>query len=346
MDFKNFKIRNAASEVAEIDIIGDIGENWFGDGITFNKVKGDLDKITSNKIIVNIASLGGDASEAFAMHDYLKLHDAEIETRIFGATASSGTIISVAGNKKTMAENALFLVHNVWTFAIGNQHDLRNEADQLEKWDGRLVNMYTKVTNKSEDEINELLKEEKWISAEEAKEWGFIDEILEPENAAASMNKIDVKKINACKELPKLPDDSASAYDIIREEIKSGFREFKNYFKSNKIEMSEEKDKKVVQKTEELDEKVTAAINAKVDEVKAGYDEKITELEINQGELESKISELETQNTEAKTELAKVNGIELRLASVEDPERNGAPAKSAKDKAYDDSAQALRETEN
>lgn len=195
----NFIIRNDA-DVAEIDIFGDIGEGWFTEGNTIDSVKASLQGISAKDLIINISSLGGDVNHALAIHDMIKMHPAKVTVKITGFTASSGTIVAMAADEVQMSDNALFLVHNAWTGVQGNQHDLREMADELAKVDDRIINIYAKKTGKRKDSIHNLMKEEKWIDASEAKDFGFIDTTFEPIAMAASIghkiNDSDLPTIN------------------------------------------------------------------------------------------------------------------------------------------------------
>jgi len=79
-----------------------------------------------------------------------------------------------------MSENALFLVHNAWTMTMGNANELREAADELDVWDSRIVNIYKNKTGKRKSQIHSLMEEEKWIDADEAKSFGFIDNTFKP----------------------------------------------------------------------------------------------------------------------------------------------------------------------
>ena len=182
---KNFSIKNLSDDVAEIKIFGEIGEGWFGDGVTLDSVKTQLEGIKAKKINVLISSLGGDVNHALAIHDILKMSNAEITTEIVGATASSGTIIAMAGKERKMSNNALFLSHNAWMLAVGNADQLRKQADDLDAFNDRIINIYQKVTGKSREQVKALMDEEKWIDAENAKDFGFVTETFEPVKAAA-----------------------------------------------------------------------------------------------------------------------------------------------------------------
>lgn len=189
----NLKIHAAKNNITEIDIFGDIGQSWFSEGNTMGSVRAAL-KDVEGDLLINVSSLGGDAGEGLAIHDIIKSHKGNVTVKVIGLTASAGTFVALAGNKVEMSENAMFLVHNSWTMAMGNASDLRKTADSLDKFDARQISLYVAKTGKSEDEIKSLMAEEKWIDATEAKDFGFIDSIYTPTSAAASIS-IDSKKL-------------------------------------------------------------------------------------------------------------------------------------------------------
>lgn len=196
--------------VAEIDIDGVIGFDFWSDDPEKNTKERmreqlkEVDAIQADKIIVNISSLGGDVDHGLAIHDLLANNSAEVETRVIGMTASAATIIAQAGDIRTMSDNALYLVHRAWTVGMGNANDFEALAKDLVKLDGRISNIYSKRSEKTEDDFMDLMNESNgdgiWISAEEAKEYGLIDSITEPMKAAA----LDVSMFDKY-EIPKPP---------------------------------------------------------------------------------------------------------------------------------------------
>ena len=195
---KNFVINNAA-EVSTIDIFGEIGEGWLDEGVTMDSINNQLSEITSKDVTINISSLGGDVNHALAIYDLLKMNGAKVTANIIGMTASAGTIIALGADEVNMSENAMFLVHNVWTSVQGNASDMREKAEELDKFDDRLVNIYKKKTGKKKSEILSLMEDEKWINGKEAKAFGFVDNVFAPTKIAASV----IKNINNSKYLPK-----------------------------------------------------------------------------------------------------------------------------------------------
>lgn len=199
----NIEVLNKADNVAEINIDGEVGGASFdGEDLQWNtlgSIKKQLKQIAElsvNKIVVNISSPGGYVDEGLAIHDALRSQAAngtKVETRITGMTASAATIIAQAGDIRSMSDNALYLVHKAWGFAMGNANDFEAQVSDLRKIDGVIANIYSKRSGKDTSVFDELMSENngdgKWLDATEAKELGLIDNVLEPSKAAAAFTK-------------------------------------------------------------------------------------------------------------------------------------------------------------
>ena len=73
----------------------------------------------------------------------------------------------------------MMMIHDPWVLTIGNQYELREIADILEKISGNMVDIYTTESNVGKKEIREMLKAETWMTSKEAKEKGFVDTIVD-----------------------------------------------------------------------------------------------------------------------------------------------------------------------
>jgi len=208
----NFKINNA-SDVAVIDIDGFIGRDMLEEHITgeasqntVEALKGKLREVRASKIIVNINSSGGDLNDGLVIKDLLQQKGAEIVTNIQGFSASAATVIGQAGTKRRMSENAFMLIHRVMFGLVGyfNQNTFRVMTKDAEVIDSQLVQMYGKSSNKSGDEIEALMDEGegygRWINAEEALEYGFIDEIYDPSDETdENIDKLKADEVSKMK---------------------------------------------------------------------------------------------------------------------------------------------------
>ncbi len=204
---QNFKI-NSSNDNSTITILGGIGESWFSDGYTMQNVKEDLSNISTPKIDLIVSSQGGSVADALTIHDLLKMNKAEVSSKILGATASAGTLVSQAADpgKLQMSKNSMHLVHPVMDAVIGNAKELRRVADENEKFDGLIVDIYSnRIGNKkTKDEIKTQMDKEEWVSATDAKEFGFVDEVFTPGKESTTIDSFDPEKINACDNLPNI----------------------------------------------------------------------------------------------------------------------------------------------
>lgn len=314
---KNFSIKNLSGDTAEIKIFGEIGEGWFGDGVTLDSVKTQLEGIKAKKINVLISSLGGDVNHALAIHDILKMSNAEITTEIVGATASSGTIIAMAGKERKMSNNALFLSHNAWMLAVGNSDQLRKQADDLDAFNDRIINIYQKVTGKSREQVKALMDEEKWIDAENAKDFGFVTETFEPVKAAAC---IDFNAINASK-LPKVPENIIQKINAMKEskDEQSLVEKIVNAVKNVLPKKEEGKEIKEVS-----DEQIQNLVKAEIEKLKNDEDKSnqkmIEDKDKEIKNLSDKIKDLNTKNQELEVKINASAAGETMVSSGKDPD--------------------------
>lgn len=231
-----FRIKNKSADTLEIDIEGTIGDDgfdfWTGETTTngtkeaVKKLVKDVANSAASHIIVNINSYGGDINHGISIHDILAEHKAKVTTVIHGHTASAATIISQAGNTRKMSANSLFLIHPASTIAWGNRSDIAAAMSDLEKVDQTIRDIYAKRTGKTAAEIEEVMNRfdgrGEWLTAQEAMEYGFIDEVFEPMKAVASVEN----KILSRYGLPGLPENKLSEMKADKKTVFAWFKEF------------------------------------------------------------------------------------------------------------------------
>jgi ATP-dependent Clp endopeptidase proteolytic subunit ClpP len=204
---------NAKADKAEIWIYEMIGEDfWTGGGVTAKSFQKELSGIKASQIDLHINSPGGVVFDGVTIYNLIKQHPATVTTYIDGLAASIASVIALAGDKVIMAANALYMVHNPTGLAMGTANDMRSLADVLDKIAGTMVGTYVSKTGKEEADIRAMLDAETWMTADEALEAGFIDEISEEMDMAAcakfipAMAKAGFKhvpqSINGKKEIP------------------------------------------------------------------------------------------------------------------------------------------------
>jgi ATP-dependent Clp endopeptidase proteolytic subunit ClpP len=205
-----YKIENKTDK-AEIWIYEEIGEDfWTGGGVTAKNFQKELSAITAKQIDLHINSPGGSVFDGVAIYNLVKQHPANVTTYIDGLAASIASVIALAGDRVVMAENALYMLHNPSGMVMGTAADMRALADVLDKIRGTMAGVYSGKSGKPEDEINELLDAETWLTAVEAHAAGFVDEIADEMDLAACAKFVPVMAKAGFKHIPKQINASAT----------------------------------------------------------------------------------------------------------------------------------------
>lgn len=161
-----------------------------------------------NTIDVRIFCDGGRVDEGWAIYDRLRATGKEIWTTIEGKAASMATIIMLAAPRehRRAYRNARILVHN--PFVVPQDECLT--ADRLAQLESsiraeqeRFVNLYVERCGCNREEIQALMNEDKYITAERAMELGFIGSLIEPASAKATDNNI-INHINESEKMDKV----------------------------------------------------------------------------------------------------------------------------------------------
>lgn len=154
-----------------------------------------------SEIDVHINSSGGNVFAGHAIYNMLKMHSAKINIYIDALAASIASVIAMSGDTIFMHKNSLLMIHNSWIITMGNSKELRETADLLDKTDKASNHAYLdKAKNVSEEELQQMLDAETWLTAEEALEKGFVDEVLGTNEIAASISK---KQLELFRKTPK-----------------------------------------------------------------------------------------------------------------------------------------------
>lgn len=171
----------------EIDVRGDIignDDKWIYDWLEWDStcpddVKNALQTMPAGeKLIVNINSGGG--SVMAGQEIYSLLHGRkDVEIHIQSLAGSAASVIAMANTCK-MSPVATIMIHNVsMSGASGDYHDMQKNAEILKTMNSALAEAYIAKTGKTKDEILKMMDKETWITAGQALEMGFIDEVEE-----------------------------------------------------------------------------------------------------------------------------------------------------------------------
>lgn len=152
---------------------------WFGIEATSPKsVNDSLSQANGEDIEVEINSGGGSVFAGSEIYTALKSYKGNVTVKIVGLAASAASVIAMAGKKIMMSPTAQMMIHNVSSWASGDYRDMEHTAEVLKSANNTIANAYRLKTGKTQEELLSLMDDETWMTAEKAKELGFIDEIM------------------------------------------------------------------------------------------------------------------------------------------------------------------------
>lgn len=152
---------------------------------------------------------GGSVVEGWAIYDRLRQSGKKITCTVEGKAASMATIIMLAAPKESRKayENAAFLLHNPWVpgWCLGDQlnaKDLKNQGEEMQMWQDKMVDAYVERCECDREEIQALMDKDIFISTSEALRLGLISSTVAPISASASKRNIE-QFINSKQQNPK-----------------------------------------------------------------------------------------------------------------------------------------------
>jgi ATP-dependent Clp protease, protease subunit len=164
----SYRIENKAEDTV-IYLYDEIG-GW---GTPAEQIVKDIAAVKSGTLHIRINSPGGYVFDGVSIYNAIKQSKAKTVAHVDGLAASISSVIAMAADERLMGEGAYLMIHEPWSFVIGNSEDLRKEADLLDKIRDTIVKIYIDASGKEEDEIKGWMAEEKWFNANEAVDFGF-----------------------------------------------------------------------------------------------------------------------------------------------------------------------------
>lgn len=177
-----FAFRDSVAGETRIDIMDEIG-GW---GVNAASFRDSFSRIGKDETVrLHINSPGGDITDGLEIYNTLKAHPGTVKVELGAMTASIATVVAMAGDEISMASNGRMVVHNPWVFAMGESGELRKMADIMDGMKGDILAAYRAQTGLDYAELSDMMDEETWMTAGEAKESGFIDSIDGDEDTSA-----------------------------------------------------------------------------------------------------------------------------------------------------------------
>ena len=133
-------------------------------------------------IMLYINSPGGSVSAGLAIYDTMRYLKCEVSTLCVGLAASMGAFLLAAGakGKRKALPHAEIMIHQPLGGARGQATDIQIQADQIQRVKKTLNELLAKNTGKSLKTIEKDTDRDHFMTAEQAKDYGLIDEIIAP----------------------------------------------------------------------------------------------------------------------------------------------------------------------
>ena len=127
-----------------------------------------------------INSPGGSVTSGFAIYDTMQYIKCDVSTICIGMAASMGAFLLAAGTKgkRIALPNAEIMIHQPSGGSQGQASDIKIQAEQILKTRARLNKILAENTGKTVEQIEHDCDRDHWLTAEEAREYGLIDQVI------------------------------------------------------------------------------------------------------------------------------------------------------------------------
>ncbi|MCS7240329.1 MAG: ATP-dependent Clp protease proteolytic subunit [Candidatus Bipolaricaulota bacterium] len=129
-----------------------------------------------------INSPGGDLQAALAIYDAMQYVRCPVRTICVGIAASAAALILAGGakGKRYALPNSRIMIHQPWGMVGGQAVDIKIEADEIIKLRNRVNEILAHHTGQPKEKVERDTDRNLWMSAEEARAYGIVDEVIQP----------------------------------------------------------------------------------------------------------------------------------------------------------------------
>jgi ATP-dependent Clp protease protease subunit len=134
----------------------------------------------SSDIHLYINSPGGSVDDTLAIYDTMRFVGCDVATYCIGRAMSGGAIVLAAGtrSKRFILPHAKVMIHQPYGGIYGQTSDVEIQAEEILKSKRVLNEVMADLTGQSPDQVGEDAERDKYFDAQEAKEYGLVDEVL------------------------------------------------------------------------------------------------------------------------------------------------------------------------
>jgi ATP-dependent Clp protease protease subunit len=156
----------------------DTDTDCIGSGsLSSSYIQWQLEAAAGQDVEVHISSVGGSAFDAIAIYDLLKKYPGNVTTYIDALAASAASVVAMGGKTVVMSKYALLMIHKPMVGSGGNADELLKDVQMLNVVQSRLAQIYMDKTGLDGFTINNLINAVTWLSAEQALDLGFVDQV-------------------------------------------------------------------------------------------------------------------------------------------------------------------------
>jgi ATP-dependent Clp protease protease subunit len=138
----------------------------------------------SSEISLYINSPGGSVDDTMAIYDTMRFVSSPVATYCIGRAQSGAAIILAAGTKgkRHALPHAKVMLHQPWGGVSGQAADIKIQAEEILKAKAMINNLLAELTGQPVEKIIAETERDRYMTAEEAHQYGLIDEVLKEEN--------------------------------------------------------------------------------------------------------------------------------------------------------------------
>ena len=153
---------------------------FFGlEAVSAKSITDQFPEDINEDITLEVNSNGGLVTVGSEIYTALKNYEGHVTVEVTGMAASAASVAIMGADTVKMSPTAQIMIHKaLLTRASGNSDDLEKAVNALKSSDQSIINAYVSKTGLSKDEIFEMMKNETFMSANEAIEKGFADELM------------------------------------------------------------------------------------------------------------------------------------------------------------------------
>jgi ATP-dependent protease ClpP protease subunit len=243
------------------------GAEAFSNGLVAGEITNCIQN-AADTLDIEIHSPGGSVLDGYKLYnELLALRDRGVHvTAHITLAASMASVIAMAADKVVMKQGGRMMIHEASGGAHGNAHELATQAALLESISDEIAGIYAGKTGMDQEKVRDMMKDETWLSADEAVALGFADSKFDTKKKTKSMNILDrLTKPSDEEAVAKIEalENAAQAHDGEVQEFQSKLETAESALQEAATAIDAEKAAKIVA------EEANIALEAKVEELEA-----------------------------------------------------------------------------